>query len=307
MANEQEQRVMLRRYVLGELSEGEAEAVEERYCTDQAYLNELLSVRDDLLTAWTSGELSVAEQQQLTRQWQRLPMLREWTAFSLAWQSLPSTPSWPKRVTVSGLTAGPKTRWNSFSRQKWTLTWATAGAFALICILSGWIFWQRANRDKGSATLVSNVEATPTASVAPTAGLLPPPMITNEQPLRPQMTPKAKGLNEVLGLVLPPLQRDDVRSLPQTPRLVLTNTTRRVQLQLEVTQPVTGPLFLVLQSSVGPSSWRSGPLRVQKQRPFFFVAGEVPTASLVSGPYQVELRSADEQVVAQSAFHLVRP
>ncbi|NOT62238.1 MAG: hypothetical protein HOP19_18665, partial [Acidobacteria bacterium] len=113
--------------------------------------------------------------------------------------------------------------------------------------------------------------------------------------------------SEVLGLLLPPLQRNDVRSPSQTPRLVLTNTTRRVRLQLEVTEPVTGPLFLVLQSSAGTSSWRSGPLRVQKHQPFFFVAGEVPVASLVAGPYQVELRSADEQVIAQSAFHLVRP
>ncbi len=302
MAKEQEQHVTLRRYVLGELSENEAESVEERYCTDQTYLNELLSVRDDLLTAWTRGELSVAEQQQLTRQWQRLPMLREWTAFTLAWQSLPPAHSPPERVIVSGSTAG----WNFFGRQKWTLTWATAGAIALLCILSGWIFLQRANRDKESVALVSSAQATPTAAVAPT--------ITNDQLLTAQASPavtpkapKAKGLSEVLGLVLPPLQRDDVRSLPVAPRLVLTNATRRVRLQLEVTQPVTEPLFLVLQAFGGTSSWRSGPLRVQKHQPYFFVAGEVPVSSLVAGPYQVELRSADEQVIAQSAFHLVRP
>ncbi len=305
MTHQQEQRVMLRRYVLGELPESEAEAVEERYCTDQAYLDELLSVRDELLDAWTRGELSVVEQQLLTRQWQRLPMFREWTAFTLAWQSLPPASPPPERIIVSGPTA----RWNFFSRQKWTLTWATAGAIALLCILSGWIFWQRANREKESAALVSQAEATPITAVAPTT-----PTITSEPPLpalttqaSPSVTPKAKGPSEVLGLVLPPLQRNDVRSLPSAPQLVLTNTTRRVRLQLEVTQPVTEPLFLVLQSSAGPSSWRSGPLRVQKHQPFFFVAAEVPVASLAAGPYQVELRSADEQVIAQSAFQLVRP
>jgi len=73
-ANEEEFR--LRRYLLGELGEGEQESVEERFITDRDFKELALVVEDELVEAYLSGELSEAEEASFVRHFLSTPEQR---------------------------------------------------------------------------------------------------------------------------------------------------------------------------------------------------------------------------------------
>ena len=64
-ANEEE--FLLRRYLLGELGEGEQESVEERFITDRGFKERGLVIEDELVEDYLSGELSEAEEASFVR------------------------------------------------------------------------------------------------------------------------------------------------------------------------------------------------------------------------------------------------
>lgn len=59
---ETDKEFLLRRYLLGELGEGERESVEERFITDRDFKELTLVIEDELVEAYHSGELSELEE-----------------------------------------------------------------------------------------------------------------------------------------------------------------------------------------------------------------------------------------------------
>lgn len=73
-ANEEE--FLLRRYLLGELAEGEQESVEERFITDRDFKERVLVIEDELVEDYLSSELSEAEEALFVRHFLSTPEQR---------------------------------------------------------------------------------------------------------------------------------------------------------------------------------------------------------------------------------------
>ena len=72
---------ILKRYILGELTEAEVELVETKYFAEAESLSELQTVCYELLDAWFAHELTEVEAVALAIRFQTLPVLREKAAF----------------------------------------------------------------------------------------------------------------------------------------------------------------------------------------------------------------------------------
>ncbi|MBV9926993.1 MAG: hypothetical protein JOZ96_18390 [Acidobacteria bacterium] len=73
-ANEEES--LLRRYLLGELDEGDQESVEERFITDRGFNERVLVAEDELVEDYLSGGLSEAEKASFVRHFLSTPNQR---------------------------------------------------------------------------------------------------------------------------------------------------------------------------------------------------------------------------------------
>lgn len=78
-----EQSVMIR-YLLGELSEAERDALETAYFSDDASVEKLEFVRDDLIDRYTAGRLSGAERERFENHFLQSPHNRRKLAFATA-------------------------------------------------------------------------------------------------------------------------------------------------------------------------------------------------------------------------------
>jgi hypothetical protein len=67
----------LKQYLLGEISEEERDRIERQYLADKDFLDELLSVEDDLVDEYALGELSSNEREQFERRLLATPAQRE--------------------------------------------------------------------------------------------------------------------------------------------------------------------------------------------------------------------------------------
>jgi len=68
---------VVKNYLLGTLSENEASAVEERYFTNPAFLNEIRSMEIDLICEFLDKELTTEQQEQFSRRYLRVPKLKK--------------------------------------------------------------------------------------------------------------------------------------------------------------------------------------------------------------------------------------
>lgn len=76
MASNAKRRALMRRYILGTLSERERELVEEEYIGNAEAQAELMATCDDTIDDYLQGQLSDVERQRLEQRANRLPILR---------------------------------------------------------------------------------------------------------------------------------------------------------------------------------------------------------------------------------------
>ena len=80
----------LTRYLLGELSEEDQEAVEERYISEPEFYEKLLAAEDDLIDAFARSELSESRRQSFENRFLCTPDRRQRVEFASDWRTLVS-------------------------------------------------------------------------------------------------------------------------------------------------------------------------------------------------------------------------
>lgn len=102
-------------YLLGALSEEEADRLEHGFFTDDEKFQELELAEDDLIDAYVRDELTAAEQQQFREKLMTIPRIVERVDFARALAESTSLPIPPPTVAAaevsSGVQAKPKRRW----------------------------------------------------------------------------------------------------------------------------------------------------------------------------------------------------
>jgi hypothetical protein len=285
----------LRRYVLGELTKEEADRVEELYCTEDAWLTELLATRDDLLDDWACGELTATEQSTFLEQLQRLPALREHATFALEWQALRHSSQLPRQTSEQGIS------WWQLSRWQWTFV----TMFMVIVFFGVGALWMRPRPDNTAQHLatVSSPQVSVTPSPEKTLPTVPRETLVVTSPATKTM-PITKGQAQVLGLFLPLNIRTASADEASVPIVELSHKKTALHLQLEVPKSLTALAYLILQNDASQSLWKSALLQAQVQKEIHFVSCNVPISELSLGLYRVELHSADDQLITQTAFRV---
>src|SRR5947207_2882679 len=101
----------IRRYLLGQLTDGELEETEQDLLTKEELLEELLMVEDDLIDEYLAGELSRDERVQFEQHFLATPERHDKLKFGRAFEKYLSS-----KVAVASV-AKPKT-----ARTRWTWT-----------------------------------------------------------------------------------------------------------------------------------------------------------------------------------------
>jgi anti-sigma factor RsiW len=142
---------MIRRYLLGELSESEQSALEERYFTDPQIFNEVLKTESELVDGYVRGQLANEVRERFEQSYMADPARSERVKFAAALttrldkkkesvpgEELTSAASWWQRLLA--LPGG----------QRPTLRFSVALATLLIVIGGVWLFVQSRRRQQSA-------------------------------------------------------------------------------------------------------------------------------------------------------------
>jgi anti-sigma factor RsiW len=304
MSAEKLSKETLNHYLLGDLSENEAEKVEARYFADPAFLCELIAARDDLLDAGVRGELPTLEMQKLNARLQVLPALRDQAAFAHSLQQAlaqpaaendqtgPATASaLPTPATTSRITQSKA--WFALPRWVWSM--------AVLCLLLSvtWIGLKLTERGREASFQKAAQSAYPHASPALPTGIEKqtpslPDLVAAAPPKAPlpalkQSSPVHKPGISVATFVL---SAGLVRGAQEAPELVVA-TAKTINLQLELAPPLEHPQQALLENDAGTLVWQQRPLRVQTYHGVRVAICHLPLHLLSEGAYQLRLSRLD--------------
>lgn len=297
MNEEKLSKEFLKRYLLGELNQREAELVETQCFADPAQLCDLEALRDDLLDAWVRGELPAGEEQKLNAQLQTLPALRDKAAFARSLQqalapqpvvndqtTAPVEP--PQRLSAEPTTHVQRKSWVALPRLVW------AAAALLFVLLIGWVGikavrWRAAQTPEQTQAQIPILptEATkpplkPVAEASPSG-----PSKSNSATVKPPPTGHLGG-TAVVSFVL---SAGLVRAEQDAPELLVPAAAETIRLQLELAPPDDHPQRAVLKNAANTIVWEQRPLRTQVYSGIPVAICDVPVALLVEGTYQLHL------------------
>lgn len=135
-------------YLLGELSEGEQERVEEHFFNDRAVSDLLVVVEDELIDQYVNDRLTPARRQQFEDYFLRSPARRERVEFARAWKEYVARAERPAATPAEG-----------YYRIKKPLIWLPLAAMILLAVGVGWTV-------VGNLRLRNQLEALQTAQTA---------------------------------------------------------------------------------------------------------------------------------------------
>lgn len=309
MSEEMLSKEILNRYLLGNLSESEAEAVEACYFADPDYLCELLTACDDLLDAGLRGELSALEAQQLSARLQVLPGLRDKAAFAHSLQQALAQPAERNdRASTPTASAISQTKAASLlvQSQAWfTLArWPGAAAALFLLLCAAWLGlnltqrWRATSSQKVAQSPLSPTPPTlPTEIEKQTPGLpgLPnlvvavTPGLALPKPGLPAIKPSPTTNKRETPVAAFVLAAGLVRAGQEAPELDIAATTKTINLQLELAPPLERPQQARLQNEDGALVWEQSPLRLQTYNGVRVAICLLPAHILSAGAYQLRL------------------
>ena len=100
MATDLNNENLIARYLLGELSEEQQIAIEDRAFADKNYLASITAVENDLIDEYVRNELSAAERQRFEKQFLASPERRKRVEFARTLAGVMEEEAVPKRITV---------------------------------------------------------------------------------------------------------------------------------------------------------------------------------------------------------------
>jgi hypothetical protein len=293
--------VLLRSYLLGELDEAEADALEIRLLQNDALFELAEAVEGDLLAALARGDLAVGDRQNVLHRLAASPRGRARLALAegLTSQALPRAPL-PFRPRV------PRT-------ERPVFRFAAMAAGVLVTAGGVWLALQtahpggmttaaRATRNKATAA-VRNAAATPPprqAMPAPTAGPSP-----AQAPLAPKTSIAARPQAEQaphrppLAAVVFELALSTTRSAEQHHSvLTIPAGTQRVEIQLPLDDGLGEPFktyrAAVLDATSEAEIWSQEGLAPRAGKDGPMVVLSLPAAKLPEGLYKIDLRGHGE-------------
>jgi hypothetical protein len=264
----------LRRYLLGDLSDVEREAVEREYFADAAIVDRLSEVEDDLIDDYLSDRLSEGERGSFEHHYLTVPRHRTRVAVANALRVTPSQMS---------LDARGYSRWSALSTtvRAWPTVAQVAFALALLLVATGgaWLIgW-------GSGRIVVSLLAPPGPPMSPTplpdAAVTPPPAAA--QPSIARSAPPV-----IVAVSVSPVH---VRSAQDAATIVLKPGTDIVRLHLQGERGESPAVTLraVVRSVAGEEIWRGSALTPSGSDPAAVAHIDVPAAHLRADVYIVQL------------------
>jgi hypothetical protein len=277
----------LRRYLLGLLPEGEAEALEEAYLASPEVLERLLAIEHDLLDDHAAGRLGPEERQALESRYLASPVLRERVVAARALHlAAPSATRSPGRRSVTA-----KTRW--------------AGPVALaaglvLALLSEWSGEPRPPHPRSVAA--SPAQGSHPETPAPTSSPAPA-LDASGLPLPGRQAPSTIAL-ALSPVLLRGQQEPAGRRIPAG--------TETLVLELEgdrSTLPATpDELVAILETVEGRVIWRGEARRAGDAGKRSLVAtARVPAAKLAPGDYLLALSTREADGTLYRYFFRVHP
>ena len=272
----------IRRYLLGLLPDGEAEALEEDYLGRPELLSRVRAVEDDLLDDYAADRLGPDERTLFERRYLASPRLRERVVAARALRLA-------SRDRLGSTAEGPVDARASARRVRWRFPLAmAAGLLLAVLALSLW---------RSSESKVA-VAPSPRPSIAPVVGPTPSASGISEPSVSPSALSPRPGLPAVTRVVFA-LSPVLLRGPAAPPELRIPSGTGTVVLELDgdpAMRPAGGARLAVeIRTVEGAAVW-SGPARQLQDtaRPALLAVAEVPAGKLAAGDYLLTLSSGDD-------------
>lgn len=296
--NTQEQTV--RRYLLGDLSEEEALALEREYFADDQMLDRVWEVENELADRYVRGELDRGEKSLFERNYLASPVHRERVAFATAFVEsidsrarrlravVPASTSWWKRFAAS-------LKGNSFR-------WATVAVVMALVGISVVLLNVRARLNRQIDQLQAETSSQQQRAEQLEKGIAAERdesdrlageiarMKEESQPEERASQTSAGAARSVLSVFLSPML---TRSGGETQQLRLSKETAAVLLQMKVQQPVAQGFQIYLRTVDGVTVWSKASIKARQNKDSTTVSATVPARKLEAGDYILTLSATN--------------
>lgn len=282
------------RYLLGELSEGEQSALEERYFTDPRVFDEVTAAESALVDDYVRGRLPHDMRQRLERSYLADARRRNRVRFAEALAArLDQSGAQPsehrlRQPLAQELESAPG--WWTWFSERWALTPALGVALATVVIVSTgiWLTIQFSQVRQESA----QVDAGRDEPARTTDPERPSPGPADQSPPESRPTPAAPRASSFVTLVLAVGvgQRGQDGSPP--PTLVIPPGTADVRLQLRMREHEYSSYQIVLRAIGGPEILRRANIRPVPAGSGAVFTLTVPSTRFSAGDYMLTLQGA---------------
>lgn len=268
-----------RRYLLGEMSDEERGALEDRYFREAKLADEIGAAEDDLIDGYVRGELPAPEREALERVLRDAPGMRERVANARALKNV---------VRVAEVR----------NRRHRPAALYVAAAAAAIFVSAALLFWQGQRQKSGPQARPAVPVATRTSTTSTDTPVLPPP---------PRLDP-GQVVRSVATLVL---AGPSARAVDESPRLVIgsQDTDARIVLNVESGDDQFPAYRLTVQTPSGEVIVQED-VRLQRAGAASTATIELPVSQLKSGADYETLLEAKSggtySLISSSTFRVAR-
>ncbi len=276
----------LTRYLLGELSEPEQAALEEKYFSDPQVFNEVLRVESELVDAYARGQLSTELRERFEQFYLKHPARRNRVEFARAL----TTRIDEKEASVTRAEQSPQSTLHVSWKQRLFGTVGQRPAFRfamalivlLIALAGVWIFINSRRREQQREA--AQIQAPPQPAVTPQQ--------TEKQQAqeeRAAQTPAAS--HSAPSIVSLALSVGGVRSADGGPTqtLVIPNDTTQAQLLLDLKDDSYPRYRVSLRKIGGPEVFTQTNIRPRSTKAGARFVFKIPASRLTSGDYALTL------------------
>jgi hypothetical protein len=279
--------IRMRRYLLGELPDGERAPFEELYLADAEFFEQLLALENDLIDSYVRGELNESESRRFEAEYLPSPPRRERVEFARALS---------QAAAMENEAARAGSAWKSllaaFSVQQGVPRWALAGASAALLAACAWLAV-----DNHDARIGLEKSLTGEAKLSTEVGALQSQIAELE---KDRENPAGEGHTESLAAKLepPPELFPTLRLTPSRERgtgekqsiIEISAANRGVRLQLVLERDDYRSYLVALRTVERGEIARDEDLASRSVEGNAVVAWRLPARTLEAGDYTVDLK-----------------
>ena len=293
MLDETSRTSAIRNYLLGELPESEAEAIERWYFGDSQGVDEVWAVFGEIAEEYLSGDLSERESRRFEQRLKSSPALREMFENEKALHDYAarSTSGASREVKTGNSIASARWKWRPPAAFFKPARLMAAGAVALV-VLGALIPWLALRTREGvtPATTPQLQNVPPQTTVTKPPDSIPPALVNSQRP--PRSRPDANG-KLVTFLLLAAGTRGEQGD---SPILKIPARADTVQLELELPNDDCAGVSAVLQTESNQALRRWDKLRARRDHSTLRVASlQVQADSLRNTGYVIRLDCVSQQ------------